>query len=60
MSNAASRNRKRDNARRVGAVQTKVQETWGRVEVWFDTTTGQVVLVGTALILVLLASLIAP
>lgn len=60
MSNAASRNRKRDNARRIGAVQTKVQETWERVEVWFDTTPGQIALVGTTLALLLLASLITP
>lgn len=60
MSNAASRNRKRDNARRIGTVQTKVQETWARVEVWFDTTPGQIALVGTAVALVFLSTLIVP
>jgi hypothetical protein len=60
MSNAAGRNRKRDNAERLGAVQTRVQETLSKLNRWIDTTQGQLSLIGVALVLGLLASLITP
>lgn len=64
MSNAAGRNRKRDNAEKLGQIQTSLTDWfYGSVRTldwWIETTPGQVTLFAVIGILTLLASLITP
>lgn len=60
MSDAVSRNRKRDREWLVERLQKRVAETRRRLDLWLDSTPGQLVLIGVAAVGVLLVSLITP
>lgn len=60
MNTAASRARHRDNAERLGKLQTAAEGAVRSLNVWLDTAAGQLVLIGTAGVLLLVAMTIGP